>query len=469
MDAYIGIDIGTTNSKCMIATTDGIVSVVAEPTPKCVKYGHVFFDIQRISEMVDFFICKASSGYKVKSIGFSSIGESVVPVLKGQAISDALMWDEKIPETDTKKIEILRTLCPYNIVGTKDNGLFSIHKILWMIREGLSDGAEGFLPVSSYLAYRKTGVSSWDFSQASRSFMFSVRNREWIPDLLETFGISQMPAIKPMGSFVGEKDGIVYGLGGHDHIVGMFGIERVFGRLFPGKSLFYTSMGTSEVMALRINKDSAIKNLCNSENGCIIPSNNNDFIITRSFRMFGRFLSRLMEMFRLPDFSSLPSSINGIIRCLFCCDGDFVMGNRGTGEINILGLPNGCSCTDVMEAAYVYLATVSELLRESIAKDTGTEKDFIIAAGGGITRNDCFMRVLSSAFSSPISMLDTSEISAFGAMLVGLSALQDKKAEESVLDTIGYTSVPVDSQLDVTISDAMSRYRLLRNKMFKIN
>ena len=79
------------------------------------------------------------------------------------------------------------------------------------------------------------------------------------------------------------------------------------------------------------------------------------------------------------------------------------------------------------------------------------------------------MRVLSSAFSSPISVLDTSEISAFGAMLVGLSALQDKKAEESVLDTIGYTSVPVDSQLDVTISDAMSRYRLLRNKMFKIN
>lgn len=464
MDAYLGIDIGTTNSKCLIATEEGIVSVASRPTPKKRIDGHLFFDIHGIEALVDAFIGSASDKYSVRSVGFSSIGESVVPVAAGCAVSDALMWDEKIPGVDESKAAVLAEKCSYSVAGTHDNGLFSVHKILWMQRNGMADGAEAFLPVSSYLAYRRTGKKLWDYSQAARSYMFSIRSRRWVDGLHEALGIPDDSAIMPMGSSAGEHDGIVYGLGGHDHIVGMYGIRRIFSHLFPGRSLYYSSMGTSEVMAASIKGEAALNRIINSENGCIIPSSNDEYIITRSFRMFGRFLSRIMDMLGIADFSALPERIRGNARCLFCCDGDYMMGNLGTGEINMLQMENGMKGSDVLEAAYIYLAAVSEILRSSIEHDAALGNDFIMAAGGGITDNHCFMQLLAAAFGSPVLVLDTPEISALGAMLTGLAALGEAEKADAVISSIDYHEIMPDSRLYGILEDAGRRYSSLSVK-----
>ncbi len=466
MDAYLGIDIGTTNSKCLIATEEGIAAVLSEATPKKIHNGHLFFDLTEISRMVDAFMEKASSMYRVRSVGFSSIGESVVPVASGKALYDALMWDERIPPVSEHEAEIIRRMCPYRITGTRDNGLFSIHKILWMMREHLAEGASAFLPVSSYLAYRKTGMAVWDYSQAARSFMFSISGRTWIDGIHEAFSIPCMSEILPMGSYAGECDGIVYGLGGHDHIVGMFGIRRIFSHLFPDCPLYYSSMGTSEVMATVIQGEFVLNKVLNSENGCIIPSSDSEYIVTRSFRMFGRFLSRIMNILGVSDLSALPDSIRGNAGCLFCCDGDYVMGNSGTGEINMLRMQPDLDRRGVLESAYLYLAAVSEILRKSIADDTAFSGDFIMSAGGGITSNDCFMRLLATAFGSPVFVLDSAEISALGAMLTGLSALGESVRSESMIESIGYRTVSPDPSLCATMKDTEEQYRRLASGLF---
>lgn len=45
---------------------------------------------------------------------------------------------------------------------------------------------------------------------------------------------------------MGVKTGIVYGLGGHDHYVGLYAVRKLYG----SSDLFYDSMGSSSVLAM---------------------------------------------------------------------------------------------------------------------------------------------------------------------------------------------------------------------------
>ena len=93
MKAYLGIDIGTTNMKCLVLGSNGkILEVMHEETPKKRIAGADYLDLEATHSFVDKFISGASGKYSLGGIAFSSIGETVVPVYKGKALSDPLMW-----------------------------------------------------------------------------------------------------------------------------------------------------------------------------------------------------------------------------------------------------------------------------------------------------------------------------------------------------------------------------------------
>ncbi len=460
MEYYVGYDIGTTNLKCLLLSSDGIIEkVIKESTPKIKYKSYLFFDLKRIETFVDQTLDELCASYPVKSVGFSTIGESIIPIKDGKAICNPPLWDEKDITSTKEEREKIEAFATSEIIGTLTKPLFSIHKILWMKREleGVRN-ADLFLPLSSYFVYRKTGVAAWDYSQASRSGVFDIRRKEWIGELLNYFSIPLPERILPMGSFVGNNNGISYGLGGHDHIVGFYGIEKTFGD--TDKVLYYSSMGTSEVMATLVD-ESKTSSFIPSAKGYLQPAFFPDmYTATRSFRSFGSMLESIRT---LTSFSSTYEDANFEIEklanstppCLFTSVGDFIQKDSDSTWLNIYKIKRGCKKEELVEGAYLYLSVVSEIMRESLEKQYSLNNDGLFVVGGGITKNKTFLSYLSSSIKNPVLLLDTEEISALGAALVGQNTVSDEHVP------IKYSEIEKSAKLKSLVQETKKCYEAL--------
>ena len=314
------------------------------------------------------------------------------------------------------------------------------------------------MPLSSYFVYRKTGISAWDYSQASRSYLFDIHSKEWIKEIVEYFSIPLPEKILPMGSYVGSSDGICYGLGGHDHIVGFFGIEKILAK--TGQELYYSSMGTSEVLATIV-PESRLGITKPSRKGYVSPSFfPASYITTRSFRSFGSMLSLIREITGYKDdYSLIESDVSKLsfenASCLFSAEGDFISKNEV--GLNIRELSPSSTRASIVQAAYLYLAVVSEIMRRDLASQYKLCASFTFVAGGGITENHLFLEYLATALASPVTILRTQEISALGAAFVGLEAFSPKLADE-ISKKFGFDTIEPNDRLKAIIRNTLARY-----------
>ena len=107
--------------------------------------GLAFFDLKQLDQLVDSFIASVTDCI---SLGFSTIGETVVPVRHGKALYDAPMWNEQRITTNDAERSIIGQECPFEVTGLFQNGLLSLDKILWMRRNlPQVQEAETFLPM----------------------------------------------------------------------------------------------------------------------------------------------------------------------------------------------------------------------------------------------------------------------------------------------------------------------------------
>ncbi len=466
MRVHIGFDVGTTNTKCLVLAEDSsILCLNKVKTPKTRFKEEEFFDINQLEAFIDATILELSKKYQITSIGFSTIGESVVPIRNGRAVFNAPLWNAfSVTSTEEERSKISLSAKP-ELIGTADNTLFSVHKILWMKRNiPECSTADLYLPLSSYFCYRKTGNAAWDYSQAARSGMFDVRNRCWISSILSEFDIALPEQILPMGSALGSADGIVYGLGGHDHIVGFFGIERILSS--AGKEIYYSSMGTSEVLATIV-PSSSVSEISPSRKSYISPSfTPSSYIATRSFRAFGSMLKCIMNISGYnDDFDSMNDEIDHLssdyAACLFSQDGDFISDGLIPDKLYISELNRTASKAELAEAAYLYLSSVTELMRSDLQCTFSLAEDFIFVAGGKIVENGVFMKYLATAINHPVSLLETEEISALGAALVGVSAYSDKDLRR-ICSLFKTRIVDPDPELRRLCENTIDRYRNIK-------
>ncbi|WP_448535387.1 FGGY family carbohydrate kinase, partial [Pseudothermotoga sp.] len=245
MNAYVGIDVGTTNTKILVVTKKGIDKIYKLQTVKKKIDDVEFFDVDSIEKAVRKTIKAIRKSYRIVGIACTSVGESVVPVASGKKLHDPIVWYD----TCTKSLyeeyhDLVNRLAPYRVSGSRDIYYYSLYKILYMQRKGLVDlhEVECWLPVSSYIAYRLTGNAVWDMTQAYRSHMVDIHRRCWNEELLKDFNIpiQQLGRLDYTSSFVGYHDDIPVFLAGHDHLTGTFGLISLF-----GSELIYDSMGTA--------------------------------------------------------------------------------------------------------------------------------------------------------------------------------------------------------------------------------
>lgn len=458
MDSYLGFDIGTTNMKCLVLSDEGtILSVLKEPTPKVKSNDITYFDLAKIERFVDSSLNFLKTKYTIKAVSFSSIGETVVPIKNGKAICNPPLWNEREVTSTEEERKVIRKYARPEISGANFKPLFSINKILWMKKNiPPVKNADLFLPLSSYLSFIKTGVASYDYSQASRTGLFDIYKRNWIEDLLDIFSIPLPSSILPIGSNVGEKEKITYGLGGHDHIVGFFAITNTFKE--KNKSLYYSSMGTSEVLATLIEEEKASL-FTPLDTSYFLPSFlPSSFIATRSFRNFGSTMERMRERTNFgTDYSLINEKIEGLNSTfpssIISTNGDFLFGGKQEEDLKIIREKEGTKDEEIMESCYLYLGVVTEMMRRNLEKEYKKNKDFIFAVGGGVTKNPLFLSYLSSSLSSPIHLLETEEISALGAAMAGMKA-KNVKAER-----IGKRIINPDNKYTKLIDETAKIYR----------
>ena len=463
---FAGIDIGSTNIKLVLVNEEGAVIHSAScPTPYVydpLKY----FDLLAIDRIVDELVNQAKLLGKLVSVAFSSVGESVVPVKNGKALRNPLFHGEPGATSNLRERTIISKYSTYSKTGILPNAFLAIDKILWDYRNNY-ERPEFFLPLSSYQVYRKTGCTTWCYSQASRSNAFVVFSKEWNTELFEALGIESPGELGPYGMYCGEKEGIIYGLGGHDHITGLYGLFCIT----KSTELILDSMGTSSMVALLTNKPVTINSTYDSFGGGIVNGfNEGQYIIFRGLYMYGAIPAFWMKHFNYEtadeDFYRVNQQIlkneGAPLAFTIRIGGNFYNDKRlKRGEIEYINIDDEVDIDRYVESAYAYNILKTMQLVKSIERFTDKSKVPYYCAGASIN-NDLFMNLKAASLNRPLICPNIKEISALGAACAGIQAAGELKIFDSMNERLSQSNkILPDQKFSGYVQKANKSYNTL--------
>jgi xylulokinase len=262
-DLVLGLDVGTTNIKCLALDSEGrIVGQGSEPTPRShprpgwtdFEPGPIWDAVCRAIRVV---VSQLERSEAIKGIAVSSLAESVVPIdSEGQPLAPAIAW------FDLRTTAEYEWICGrvgyetlFKVSGLNPDPMFGLCKILWVKNHNRAafERARCWLHLADYVAFRLCGVPATDPSLACRTLAYDVHQRAWATAIIEAAGLelSCFPPVRKSGTALGRilassasatklPENTVVSVGLHDHISGAFAA----GGLSAGVLL--DSIGTSE-------------------------------------------------------------------------------------------------------------------------------------------------------------------------------------------------------------------------------
>jgi xylulokinase len=262
-DVVLGLDVGTTNVKCLALEESGnVIAQASEPTPRShPKPGWTDFEPGPLWEAacraIRAVISQLQDREAVKGIAVSSLAESIIPVdSQGQPLASAIAWfDLRTAEEYESIRERIGYETLFRISGIAPDPMFSLCKIVW-IRNHYPEAfrnARYWLQFADYIAFRLSGVAATDPSLACRTLAYDLKHGDWSSEILEAAGVppSCFPPVCKSGSPLGRVTPssasatklpatAVVSVGIHDHLSGAFAA----GGLAAG--VLFDSIGTSE-------------------------------------------------------------------------------------------------------------------------------------------------------------------------------------------------------------------------------
>lgn len=415
---FAGIDIGSTNTKILAMNEHGdIVMMSSCPTPKLTIDGLLYFDLEKLNNLIDEMLTSS----KANAVAFSSVGESIVPIKNGKAISNPIFWDQRGASATLKERAILNENTSYASLGIIPNGLLAIEKILWYNRQ-LPERPDFYLPICHYQVFRKTGVAFYDPSQASRSGAYNVFSKSWIDKLYDKLAIQPFVPIKPIGSYSSYNNKVTYAVGGHDHILGLYGVSKIFNN----DEIIYDSMGTSSTISLLTKFNSSLEgnNTYDSRGGGIVNGfENEEFIVFRGLNRYGSLLTYFMKTIGCDDIYQINSKIKSKKEFNLAFDlavgGNFTSANIPFGLCNITNLNIMANECDVIMSIYHYLAKQSMLVYKNLLGFAQAKPLYV--AGGLAIKNDILMKLKANYLKHEIVPFKITEVSAFGALCAAIN------------------------------------------------
>lgn len=228
MNYILGIDQGTSGTKALLFDEQGKAVAKGAELLKTfyLENGHVEQEPDSIVENVlaavgkclDAFVRSGGRLDGIRACGISNQRETfVLWDASGKPLYNAVVWQCK------RSVDICgrwRAAGHEDVIKSRTGLLidpyFSGSKLVWLyennaaVRGAIDAGEAFFGTVDTWLLYRLTGGASYytDYTNASRTLFFNLKDLHWDRELLELFGLSslRLPEPKPSSHAFGHTD-----------------------------------------------------------------------------------------------------------------------------------------------------------------------------------------------------------------------------------------------------------------------
>jgi glycerol kinase len=276
----LSIDEGTTGSTALIFDHEGQIRgrAYSEFTQHYPKPGWVEHDAEEIFVVTMKVIGEAlrTGGIgpdAIRAIGITNQRETTVlwDRKTGKPVGRAIVWqDRRTAETcDRLKADGLEDMIRRK-TGLVIDPYFSATKVKWMLdnRPGLRSRAErgeiAFGTIDAWLLCCLTGgkVHVTDYSNASRTLLFNIRELRWDEDLLKLFEIpaAMLPEVRPSSMVYGETDPAMFFGTRAIPIAGMAGDQQaaLFGQACYKPGMAKNTYGTGSFVLMNTGTQAVI-------------------------------------------------------------------------------------------------------------------------------------------------------------------------------------------------------------------
>jgi glycerol kinase len=263
----LAMDQGTTGTTCLVFGDDGAIAgrAYSEFEQHFPRPGWVEHDAAEIWEVTRRVAGEAVAdagieGDELDAIGITNQRETIVAwdPATGEPVHNALVWQDR---RTAARCDELKDAGHEALVrertGLVIDPYFSGTKIEWLLQNADGDAINGavFGTIDSWLTFKLTGRHVTDYSNASRTMLFDIRELRWDPELCDLLGVD--PARLPEPRTSAEVYGTTSELGGEVPVAGIAGDQQaaLFGQACHNPGDAKSTYGTGSFVLLNTGSD----------------------------------------------------------------------------------------------------------------------------------------------------------------------------------------------------------------------
>jgi glycerol kinase len=261
----LAIDQGTTGTKCIVFNREGRIAGHAYsefqqhfPRPGWVEHdaGEIWDVTRSVAERA---LGDAEiGGAELDGIGITNQRETVVAwdPETGEPVHNALVWQDR---RTAARCDELREAGHEELVrertGLVIDPYFSGTKIEWLLRNVEAARGAVFGTIDSWLTFKLTGRHVTDYTNASRTMLFDIRELRWDQELCELLGVDAKTLPEPLPS--AHVYGTTAELGGEVPVAGIAGDQQaaLFGQACTSPGLAKNTYGTGSFVLLNVGSE----------------------------------------------------------------------------------------------------------------------------------------------------------------------------------------------------------------------
>ena len=478
--ALLGIDVGTTNTKVVAFSTDGVELAKASVPTETLhpQQGWTEYDVDglwnAVCDLLKQALRQLPDGVTPVAISATGMAEAGVPLDgSGNPLYSAISW---LDRRTTDELEIWQETVgadrTANTTGLPMNTTAGILRLLWL-RNNVPETfgrTERWLNLPDYCAYKLSSAAITDYSLASRMMILDLKKKQWSADLLDEIGIGQEifgklvqsgtkigAVTEEAAASTGLPTGIPVCAGGHDHLCAALGL----GVTQTGD--VFDSMGTAEAIVVSLKAPSPTSEIAGKGiaqgvhvvpgqyyaiSGLFYSGGSIDWVRQLLTSAIDNELSSAQAYERIQQLASeVKAGSDGVHFLPHLQQANppiFDPHSRGA----FVGLSGGTGAGHLARSVMEGLAYEFQRLFDCVVEAFGVDGRSWIASGGG-TRNQLLMEIKAAVAGKPINIPVVDEATCLGAaVLAGIGAGVYSSVEDAQAK-VQFTSRTIECDADL--------------------
>ncbi len=439
---FIGIDIGSQGTKLTLINQVGDI-IAEEYFSYPIEYPQPFWAEQNprvwedaIVQGLKNLILQSNDPHEIMSIGIDAQVDGIIPIdTEGNPLYHAIIWMDRRATTEEERIaKVISKEEMFSITGCNLDASHILPKVLWLQKHIENfDKTYKLLMPASYVLFFLTGEFGVDYSNASSTLFFDVKERVWNADILKQFDIdvSLLPDIFPSTYSIGNLRSEIadsVGFANHRPIVAVgCGDEHAacVGAGVIEEGIAFDIAGTAEVVGASSSLPRLDESHLVETHGHASPAHwlleNPGFVSGGNFRWFrdnfctvGEYQLSYADLTK--EAETIPPGSEGLI-FLPTLMGAMTPEWNSYAKGNIYGLSMNSTRAHItraiLEASAYGIRDIIEAL-----KNMGLTFTKIRVTGGG-SKSILWNQIKADVLNLAVESLFTSETTSFGAALIG--------------------------------------------------